>query len=377
MPEEKYQRDIEELEEDLESSEVDPTILWENKQRDLVTGVVDYNLSALAELIKDKFIDLSPEYQRRLRWDEVKQSKLIESFLMNVPVPPVFLNEDRYGQYSVIDGKQRLNAISNFFKGKLKLKGLKVFKDINDKTFEDLPLELQTVLKTRPTMRAIIILRQSDKDIKFVVFQRLNTGGVQLNPQEIRNSTAPGPFNTMILELSTYKKFHMLLGIKNKEKSAIYKEMRDAELVLRYFTFRDTWESFSGGIKQQLDNYMYQNAKMPRADLEEARRDFIQTLNVVEVCFGNYAFKRWVPEKNVWRQQVLASVYDAEMFACRGLSLERALYKQNEIVEGLKDLFLDKEFRKAIDAATNTPVNLRTRIVRVKNMLRGVVGGEW
>lgn len=377
MPEGKYLRDIEEIEEDLESSEVDPTILWEKKQRDLVTSVVDYNLSALADLIKDRSIDLSPEYQRRFRWDDVKKSKLIESFLMNVPVPPVFLNEDAYGEYSVIDGKQRLNAIADFFKGKFQLKGLVVFKEINGKTFDELPLQLQTVLRTRPTMRAVIILRQSDKDVKYVVFQRLNTGGAQLNPQEIRNSTFPGPFNNLILELSEYRKFHALLGIKNKDKSAIYKEMRDAELVLRYFTFRETWQSFSGGVKQQLDSYMDKNAKMADEQLIEARNDFLLTLNTVEVCFGNYAFRRWVPERNLWRQQVLASLYDAEMFACRGLPLEKVTQKQGEIIDNLKVLFQDKEFRRAIDASTNTPVYFRTRIHKLKDMLQRIVKSEW
>lgn len=377
MSDEKYLRDFEGFEDDSDTVETDPTILWEDKQRDLVTSVVDYNLSALADLIKDRSIDLSPEYQRRFRWDELKQSKLIESFLMNVPVPPVFLNEDNYGEYSVIDGKQRLNAISEFFKGKLPLKGLKVFKEINGKTYDELPLQLQTVLRTRPTMRAIIILRQSDKDIKYVVFQRLNTGGVQLNPQEIRNSTFPGSLNNMILDLSIYKKFHALLGIKNKEKSAIYKEMRDAELVLRYLAFRDTWESFSGGVKYKLDNFMDQNAKMSGEELISAKNDFLQTLNTVEACFGGYAFRRWVPEKNLWRQQVLASLYDAQMFACRGMPLEIGLNRRDEIIANLRDLFQDRDFRKAIDAATNTPLYFRTRIHKLKEMLQHVTGSSW
>src|SRR5690606_20353372 len=188
-------------------------------------------------LVSDRAIDLNPTYQRRLRWDQKRQSKLIESFLMNVPVPPVFLNEDEYGQYSVIDGKQRITAISEFFRGRLKLKGLEVFHELNDQSFDELPLPLQRALKTRPTLRAVIILRQSDPDVKFNVFQRLNTGGVRLNAQEIRNSAFPGPLNDLILKLSETPRFHKLLGITSKAKSAIYQEMRDAEFVLRFFTF--------------------------------------------------------------------------------------------------------------------------------------------
>jgi hypothetical protein len=105
---EKLKHDIEESEEILDSIQGDPTDFWEAKQRELVTSVVDYNLGTLAQLVQDGTIDVSPKYQRRFRWDNERQSKLIESFLMNVPVPPIFLNEDQYGQYSVIDGKQRL-----------------------------------------------------------------------------------------------------------------------------------------------------------------------------------------------------------------------------------------------------------------------------
>jgi len=104
-------RDIEESEEVLDSGEGSPVEFWEAKQRDLVTSVVDFNLHSFSDLVETRGIDLSPTYQRRNRWQADRQSRLIESFLMNVPVPPVFLNEDQYGQYSVIDGKQRLMRI--------------------------------------------------------------------------------------------------------------------------------------------------------------------------------------------------------------------------------------------------------------------------
>src|SRR4051812_16729792 len=95
--------------------DVDPVGFWEKKQRELVTSTVDYNLSSLSGLIKDGQIDLNPHYQRRLRWSVEKKSRLIESFLLNVPVPPVFFNEDEIGTYSAIDGKQRLSTIFDFF----------------------------------------------------------------------------------------------------------------------------------------------------------------------------------------------------------------------------------------------------------------------
>ncbi|SRR5258706_2080186 len=373
MTEPKYRRDIEETDEELEREEPTPIEFWEKKQRELVSSVVDYNLSGLTDLISSKTIDLSPEYQRRYRWDDERKSRLIESFLMNVPVPPVFLNEDSYGQYSVIDGKQRLNTVSEFIRGRLILKGLKIFSDINGLSFDALPSKLQSVIKTRPTLRAIIILRQSDEDVKFEVFQRLNTGGVRLNAQEIRNSAYTGKLNNLILELSVSKYFHRMLGIKNKDKSAIYQEMRDAELVLRFLTFHKTWETFTSRIKGTMDRYMADNRQMKEPELIELKTDFLKTLDTVEAAFGGHAFQRWMPEKNEWKSQVLAALYDAEMFACRGLDREQILPKQEIIINDFKKMFSDPEFRRSIDAATNTASFFRARIRMVREMLESAL----
>jgi hypothetical protein len=352
----------------------DPVNFWEQKQREVVTSVVDYNLGALADLVRQKTIDLSPKYQRRFRWDEKRQSKLIESFLMNVPVPPIFLNEDEYGKYSVIDGKQRLQAISSLFSDKLRLTGLEVFSDMNGKTFDELPQELKTVLKVRPTIRAIIILRQSDVDVKFEVFKRLNTGGVKLNAQEIRNSTYPGPLNDLILKLSEDSRFHQVLGIKAKHKSKMYQEMRDAELVLRYFTFRTIWNTFTGGVMRHMDRYMSQKPAPTESDLKKLEKEFLDTLDTVSTVFGEHAFQRWQPERDGWRKQVLASLFDAEMLAFRTFRKKDLESAKGKILAGFKKLFEDDEFRKSVDAATNTPSYVARRVSAVEEVLKAAVG---
>lgn len=375
MSTEAIRRDIEESDDVLEYSEPDPIEFWEEKQRELVSSVVDYNLATLSELVADRTIDISPKYQRRFRWDAKRQSKLIESFLMNVPVPPIFLNEDEYGRYSVIDGKQRLTAISDFLSGRLDLEGLQIFAEINGKSFSDLPNRLQSVIRTRPTLRAVIVLRQSDEDVKFEVFRRLNTGGVKLNPQEIRNSAFPGHLNDMILDLSTNKKFHRLLGIKSAKKSAIYQEMRDAELVLRYFTFKDEWQNFRGSVKRLMDKYMADNQFMPKQRVEDLRDDFLYTLDMVDEAFGEFAFRRWIPEKQQWRGVILASLYDAEMLGIRGFTDNEIAGRGAEIIEGLKQLFLEPDFRRSIDAATNAVASFRYRVQRVSDLLYEILRG--
>jgi hypothetical protein len=374
MEDAEYIKDFEGL--DDEDRDSIPIQFWEEKQRELVTSVVDYNLATLADLVKKNSIDsinLSPKHQRRLRWDNKRQSKLIESFLMNVPVPPIFLNEDSYGQYSVIDGKQRLYTISKFFDNDLTLTGLKIFGDINGKTFSTLPSRFQTVLRTRVTLRSVILLRQSNPKIKYEVFERLNSGGVKLNAQEMRNSVNHGKLNDMILEISENKKFHRLLGIKNKEKSGLYQEMRDAELVLRYFTYRNNLDDFSSKMRITMDAFMENNVSPSDEMLAEMRDDFLKTLDIVDACFGEYSFQRWQPESHRWRKKFLASIYDAQMFACREFSVNEVKAKRETLLIGLKDLFSNKEFRTAIDAATNTPSFFKNRIDLMKKMIRRVV----
>ena len=191
---------------------------WSERQKELVTAPeVDYNLGTLRDLASDNTIDMKPHFQRRYRWDPAKKSKLIESLLLNVPIPPIYLNEDKYGKYSIIDGKQRIAAVYDFLRDELPLSGLKIFSDLNGLKFSALPTQIQTIFKTRPTLRAIIVLRQSDPAIKYEVFQRLNTGGVPLNPQEIRNNLYSGTLNNRINQLGESDSFHKALSIREKE----------------------------------------------------------------------------------------------------------------------------------------------------------------
>ncbi|MGE3412591.1 MAG: DUF262 domain-containing protein [Dehalococcoidia bacterium] len=368
-------RDIEEEDDVLDSIEGDSVEFWEQKQRELVTSAVDYNLGTLADLVEQGAIDLSPGYQRRFRWDAVRQSLLIESFLMNVPVPPIFLNEDAYGNYSVIDGKQRLTAIRAFLEDELTLAGLNVFGELNGRKFSTLPAKLQSALRTRPTLRSMIILRQSDEDVKSLVFHRLNTGGQRLNAQEVRNNAYPGPLNDLIVGLSGDPRFHRLLRIKNLDKSVIYREMRDVEFVLRFLAFQQNWQTFSGGMERHMDRYMEDNQFMAEQMRSDAKRSFMAAIDKVEAAFDGHAFQRWVPTRNQWRQQVLAALYDAQMFGLQEFSVDDLAPRRDSLVEGLKGLFSEPEFRGAVDSATNTPGSFRRRVRLMRDMVARAIEG--
>lgn len=364
-----------EVEEIFESKDRDPLSFWEKKQRDLVSVFVDYNLNALSNLISENIVDLKPEYQRRFRWDKKKQSKLIESFLMNVPIPSIFLNEDDYGKYSVIDGKQRLTAVHDFLTNKLKLEGLEVFSELNGMYYYDLNVSYQNVLKTRAILRAIIILRQSDENIKYEVFRRLNTGGVSLNKQEIRNSAFPGPFNNLILKLSEDKLFQRLLRIFDIKKSRLYKEMKDAELVLRFFTFMDNVGHFSGNISRKMDQFMNKHQKFSNDKINEFIKKFSQTINLVQYIFGDTAFRRFDIKKNNWMNRISVPLYDAQMFSCYHFingSIKDS-FDRNKFSESYRALFNNEDFQESITYHTNSSTNFRIRVDMVNGLINNTV----
>ncbi|MCS0500523.1 DUF262 domain-containing protein [Protaetiibacter mangrovi] len=369
---EELELDIDSPEELDESEDDDPDL--SSSERELLTSVLDYNLNTLADLVSNEQIDLSPRYQRRDRWKADRQSRLIESFFMNVPIPPIFLNEDDYGKYSVIDGKQRLTAVHSFMRGRLRLRGLKVYTELNDKTYDDLEPSLKAIISTRANLRATIILRQSDKNVKFEVFRRLNTGGVTLNPQEIRNSTWPGPLNDLMLDLSEDERFRRLLGITRPATSTLYKEMRDVELVLRFFAFRSDWATFSGGMAKRLDRFMADNQRPTKSRLAELREDFLRTLEIVEAAFDDKAFRRFNPDNGTFRSPILAALFDAQMFAAMGRDLPSVSGRDAEFIDAYKQLFTVPEFRQSIDAATNTPARFRARIEMMNRLFDSVLG---
>lgn len=345
---------------------------WLRAQRDLVTTTLDYNLQTISSLVSDGRIDLSPTFQRRERWDDTRRSRLIESFLMNVPMPPVFLNEDEYGQYSVIDGKQRLTTVSEFMANRFALSNLTIFEEANGSRFRDLDPSLRSVLETRASLRAIIILRMSDPLIKYHVFQRLNTGGVKLNAQEVRNVVFDGPLNHLLGEIASLREVQMTLGIdpKRPQDSATWRAMRDKELVLRFWTIDEVRTEYSGSLGGAMNTFMELHQQADRRELQSLRESFLTTIAAAKAAFGEQVFRRYNLRTQKWARPILAPLFDAQMLACRDLEPVALEAASPQIVRKMKELFEDPEFTRAIGLATNTPAFLRYRIDRVSELVR-------
>src|ERR1035437_8465027 len=162
----------------------------------------DFLLPQILDFVRTRrWVNLRPEYQRRLVWDDKKRSRFIESLLLNSPIPQLFLYESDLSRYEVMDGQQRLNAVVDFYDGAFALSGLEKWDDLNGLTFAELPQLLQRGLDRRRLSATILLLERSHEghapkdDIRKLVFERLNTGGQQLNAQELRNCLWAGAFN--------------------------------------------------------------------------------------------------------------------------------------------------------------------------------------
>lgn len=336
-------------------------------QEKAVIEVADQGLLSLSQMVDSGSIDVSPGFQRRDRWDIDRQSRLIESFLLNLPVPPVYLAEDakQIGTYAVIDGKQRLTAIGLFFTNQFALKELRTFSTLNGRTYEELPQGMRAALGMK-SLRVVTLLRQSDEHLKHEVFLRLNTGGEILNPQEVRNVAYHGPLNEAIY-WAAENRFLRVQFKANTKRSPAYKSMLDAELVLRFLTLRDSWQEYSGSLRLAMDEYMSRNQGMSPGQIRERITAFERSIEAAENIFGAHAFKR------PGREQALAGLWDAQMIALSLLDDSELLALESKAAEAraaADDLFRDARFDEAVRQATNTPERLRYRISRMIDTLR-------
>lgn len=204
--------------------------------RKLLTQPYDLSIESMVRQIKDRTLHLRPlsdrpSFQRRYVWTNKLASLLIESILLNVPIPPVYLSQNEAFELDVIDGQQRIYSIYRFHENQFALTGLEAISEINGNRFHELERKLQRQIETH-TLRAVIITNDSDPDIQFDVFERLNTNTMPLNAQELRNCMYRGKLNELLGELTEYENWLMILGRKVADK-----RLRDEELILRFFAF--------------------------------------------------------------------------------------------------------------------------------------------
>ena len=337
----------------------------------------------VSALKKEDYMEVRPFYQRRARWDETRQSRLIESFIINIPVPPVFLYEKSYNSYEVMDGQQRITAISDFYNNKFALSGLDLWPELNGMKYTDLPNKIRSGLDRR-SISSIVLLKESAPDeeeaifLRKLVFERLNTGGVKLGRQEIRNSLGHGIFNDLLFELARNDLFRDIWDLPRFEEeeeinnkipiydNTFYKKMEDIEVVLRFFAFRHM-DNFRYGIQGFLDLYMIRSSSFNQKDITFLRNLFHVTLKTAYSIYGEDVFKFY--EKGKWDKKPLKGIYDAVMSSLSGFSKNpsQLIEKKEKIVQKTIDLF-SSQGRSAFTGRASTKKDLENRIFLFRNL---------
>ena len=264
-------------------------------------------------------LNIQPSYQRQYVWDAKKASLLIESVLLDIPIPIIYLAQNEDGIENVIDGQQRLTSLFCFIEGKFpdgkvfKLTGLNVFGELKGKTYKDLDDDKQEKIRDY-SLRVISFTNESDPDLQYEIFQRLNTGSVALNDQELRNCIYRGKFNELLKELTDNEDFRFITGIQQP-----HSRMKDVEMVLRFIAFRNaTYLNYNPPIKKFLNDTMRKHRNIDDVDAKQIRENFKRACANTRSLLGDKAFRRFVVgesdhQDGHWEKQLNISLYDIVM----------------------------------------------------------------
>ena len=307
-----------------------------------------------------------PDFQRNYVWSNTKASRLIESLLLDIPIPVVYVAEEPNHNYSVVDGQQRITSICSFVSGKFpdgrdfKLSGLQVLKELNRQSFKDLSNDQQeTILNSQ--IRLIIIEHGSHPDVKFEVFERLNLGAEKLNDQELRNSVYRGEYNNLLKELASN---HYMLKIMGSDKPHL--RMADRQLILRFFAmWRNTHLKYKSPMKHFLNREMESHQNPPPNELQELRNVFSKSIEMAHHVFGANAFRRFRvgedgrPDGTWEARRLNVALWDTLLYSF-------SYYEKSQIipiVDSIREEFLDLvSSDRKFDEYTSTTTDKTDRI---------------
>lgn len=339
------------------------------ESKEVRTEAVDFSFGEILNLHLAREIVIRPEYQRLFRWSIQQRSRLIESLLLKLPLPPIFLVESDKGVLELIDGLQRISSVLQFLdhdsinEKELVLDGCDILKHINGLKFSDFNITIRLKLKRTP-IRAIIIKRTGDDYIKYEMFKRLNTGGSLLSAQEIRNCSSRmisggEEFYGAIQELAGYDSFVSAIeriSDADKEKRA------DEELVLRYFAVKFFREKFKGNVQEWLDNVM-EDFLFHRFDKDLPIEDFKKFFDFVSASFKSEAFSRQRDGESMGR--LAPAYFEAVVGALSDRFSELGGVVPEQLRQFLTNAFEDPEFRQAVGPGANSKPKMEQRIAIV------------
>lgn len=358
------------------------------------TQSLDISFNELLDMYINDELIIDPDYQRNFQWSDEKMSRFIESLILEMPIPPIFVIEIEDGKYELIDGLQRMSSFF-YFRGKLnapehdpsiksgrdqlELIGCDIVEALNGKTFEDLSTAIQIRLK-RYFIRVEVVRKDSDTRLKYYMFKRLNTGGENLSEQQIRNCTIKllsDNFNKYLIDLSKNEDFkNCTQNITDRQR----KEAFDQELVLRFFAFKNNLNGFKHDVADFLTEYMEKVSDPKNSGIDFAYNDertiFEKTFRLLSQTLGEYAFSYANKKDNY------VSSFSALQFEVFTLGIQSSLDKIDlnnaSQISTLKSLFdevkRDPMFKSlATGGGKNSAGQLKRRVVFLKEKMEGVL----
>lgn len=318
------------------------------KDRKVVTQPYDLAIDAIVSQVKSNILFLRPlsdrpKFQRQYVWPDKLASKLVESVLLNVPIPPCYLSENEENELDVIDGQQRIYSLYRFVENQFVLRELEALSEFNGKRFFELPSKEQRRIRTH-TLRCVVVMNESHPEIKFDVFERLNTSTMPLNAQELRNCVSRGSLNNLLAELSFDERWLAIRGRKSPDK-----RLADEEIILRYFSFQlQGIENYRTPLKHWLNDTARSGRRFNEARIEDLKDRWN---NALEVSLT------WFAEKECFRRPrgraINRALFDLIMDTATKTDVLTASSLEDDFIDQFNELLANEEFLDLISRSVD------------------------
>lgn len=335
----------------------------------------DFSIQMLMELIKEGDLEINPNFQRNFVWDKTRQSKLIESILLGLPLPSVYLSQYPDGRLTIVDGLQRITTIKQFMEDKLVLCNMEYFKECNGFKYSELKgkIPLLQFRKFRQTqIMCFVIDYRSPVMLKYDLFRRLNTGGKALNDQEIRNCMSRPKVQKLLLDMIRSLEFKKATnsGVKDTRLAA-------QECALRYIYFYDEYSldnpigGYNGYMRDSLNWYIDILNGKEESKLRAYHESFTKSMEFAYRLFGEAAFRKINPKtgkKSSVNKSLMLAI--SVLLAHHGLEYQKGIKQNINLVEPLNQLLRkDNKLNAAITSSTTQKANIAYTIQSIKNRL--------
>ena len=358
---------INEEEEEFEKVKFNP--------KDIDIAVQPLTLYSLLSRIKTNRVNMNTEFQRRGDlWTPYYQSRLIESILLRLPLPSFYFDASDENNWLVVDGLQRLSTLKNFVIDKtLKLKGLEVLEEYNGKKYDDLPISMLSRIEEFQ-VTVYLIKPGTPKEVKYDVFNRINTGGLTLKPQEIRHALNQGKaadyLRSFVYEGEDGYEYNMNY---NKYINVNDKRMDGRELILRYIAFyRNDWRTYKPTLLNFLNEEMEDLVKLSMEEQKKIQTQLWKVCELLTEIFGRHIFSKSLidPNSRITLNSSLFEIWTAVLAKQNDQTLTEIKAHKEDVKKDFANLLKDREFNNSISISTASRKNVNYRFSQIEDLVK-------